>query len=316
MTTVHDQFVGAADEATYGDATAPTDFFEILTESITGTYERIESEAIRGPILRLDRWAPNPKGAAGDLEYEVLDKGTLSFWLKHMLGSVDTSVPGTFTATVGDTVGQSFTVQVARDAVGGNLIPFTYSGGKVTEWEISAEVDGILKARVACDFALEAIGANGLALATPTYPAGAQLLTFIGGDVAVGGTGFPVSSFTLSGNNGLKVDRYAMRGANSTTKREPQEESLKEFGLTMAGEFEDDSHSQRVAAAVASGAVADVTLNFDSPQGGTVSVTLPAVRWDEAPVNAAREVTTQEITAKVLAPETGEPVTVTVVEPA
>src|SRR5690242_15415122 len=126
MATVHDQFVGVADETNYAEGVAPTDFFEVVSEDVTGAYERIESEAIRGPLLREDRWAPNPKGAAGSFEVEVLDKG-FDFWLPHMLGAVDsTTTPGSFIATLGSLTGKSFTYQAARYASELDaLVPFS-----------------------------------------------------------------------------------------------------------------------------------------------------------------------------------------------
>lgn len=312
MSTVHDQFVGAADESTYGEGPAPTDFFEVVSEDISGTYERIESEAIRGPVLRADRFAPNPKGAGGSFEFEILDKG-FEFWLPHMLGAVDdTTVLGTHTATLGDLNGRSFALQAARYASGSDtLVPFAYKGGKVTEWSISCEVDAIVKANLSLDFATEVIDGTGNdALAVPVYPAAAQLLTFVGGTVTVAAGEFSVSAITVSGTNGLKVDRYGMRGANSTTKREPKHEEMREVTFELTGEFEDTANSDRIAASLASGAMAEITLNFDSPQGGTLSVTLPAARFDEGPVNISRAVIEQGVSGKALQPAAGEAITV------
>lgn len=317
--TVHDQFVGVADETAYGTVAAPTTFYEILSESINGAYERIESEAIRGPVLRADRFAPNPKGASGDFEVEVLDKG-FDFWLGHMFGATSVTGDGTTTAkvttaTLGPLLGKSFSLQVGRYASGLDaLVPFTYSGGKVTDWELSCEVDGIVKAKVTCDFCAEDIdNASGSApLATPTYPSGAQLLTFIGGTVTVGADSLPVSAVTLSGSNGLKTDRYAMRGATSTTKREPKEEAVKELSFSLTAEFENVTNSNRIAAALASGTLAKIVLHFDSPQGGALDVTVNAARFDEGPVNAANEIPNQELTGKILDPADGTDIISTV----
>jgi hypothetical protein len=312
MSTVHDQFVGAANESTYGEGPAPTDFFEVVSEDISGTYERIESEAIRGPVLRADRFAPNPKGAGGSFEFEVLDKG-LEFWLPHMLGEVDdTTTPGTHVATLGDLNGSSFALQAARYASGDDsLVPFAYHGGKVTEWSLSCEVDAIVKANLSLDFATEVIDGTGNdALAVPSYPAGAQLLTFIGGTVTVAAGEFAVSSITISGSNGLKVDRYSMRGASSTTKREPKSEEMREVTFELTGEFEDTAHSDRIAASLAAGAMAEIVLHFDSPQGGALDVTLPAGRFDEGAVNISRAVIEQGVSGKALQPAAGETIEV------
>ena len=317
--TVHDQFIGVADETEYGTGVAPTDFYEPAGDSVTGSYERIESEAIRGPYLREDRFAPNPKGAAGQWTFEVLDKG-FGKWFKRMLGSADTTVPGTTIATPGSLEGQSFSGQAARYATGGDaagaLVPFGYHGGKVSEWELSCEVDAIVKLALTLDFAKEVIDGTGVdALAEPTYPAASQLMTFVGGSVTVGGTAFDVSSVTLTGNNGLKVDRYGMRGSSSTTKREPKSEAMKTLSFELNGEFEDDTHAQRVASALATGAVATLSLHFDSPQGGTLDIEAPVARFDEGPVSIDRKVTEQDLKGVLLAPVAGTaPVTVTYVE--
>lgn len=321
MATVHDQFVGVADEVTYGTGVAPDTFYEILTDGVSGQYERIESEGIRGPVLRADRFAPNPKGASGDFEAECLDLG-FGFWLKHMFGDVQVSgdgsaTPFVHTAVPGSLAGLSFTYQAGRYSPGTDaLVPFNYFGGKVAEWEISAEVDGIVKVKTTCDFATEDINnaSGSAALATPSYPSSSQLLTFIGGTATVDGTALPITSVSVTGNNGLKVDRYAMRGGTSTTKREPKEESMKEYTFTLGCEFEDETQSERVAAALAVGTLAPVVLHFDSPQGGALDITMSAARFDEGPVNASRQVTEQSLTGKALLPTTGDAIEVVYTE--
>lgn len=306
-----------ADETVYGTAVAPTDFFEIGSESVNPSYERIESAGIRGPVLRADRFAPNPKGAAGDFQCDVLDMG-FDFWLPHMFGSVTSTGDGSTTpivatATPGTLAGTSFSLQVARyGSVADALIPFTYSGGKVASWELSAEVDGILQGKLTCDFSTETVNGAGAGdtLATPTYPVGAQIMTFIGGVCEIGGTAFPVSSVSVTGDNGLKVDRYSMRGDNSTTKREPLQASLQSLAFSLTGEFESDAQSKLVAGLLASDVLATLSLTFDSPQGGTVGITAPAARFDSAPANASRDLADQQIDGMLLAPETGDAIKV------
>jgi hypothetical protein len=119
---------------------------------------------------------------------------------------------------------------------------------------------------------------------------------------------------TLSGNNGLKVDRYGMRGANSTTKREPKAEAMQEISFELGAEFEDVTHVNRVAAAIASDAIATLALHFDSPQGGTLDISMPVARFDEGPVSVDRKITEQSLKGKVLAPADGsQPITLTYV---
>lgn len=319
MPTFHDTYVGFAEEATYAPVafTAPTNFLEFLSEGIQGKYERIESEGLRAAtsFLRSDRWERNPKGAEGDLKFEALDVG-LDLILKHALGAISSAAPvggfTTHTITPGDIKGKSLAVKVGRVDVGGTINPFDYSGGKIKSWEFSNAVDGILQGSLDMDFAKEATGG---AAGTPTYPAfTTQLLTFVGGFVTIAGTDFAVSDVSIKGENGLKTDRYALRqgAGNSTTKREPLIEGLRNITFDLKGEFEGLTHYNRVAAATTAGAQAAIVLQWDSPQGGQLKFDIPIGRFDEAPINVdGAKVIEQALTGKVLWSGSGAPITVT-----
>ncbi|MGV9815466.1 phage tail tube protein [Streptomyces cellulosae] len=317
MATIFDQYFGIGEEATYGTAVAPTKFFEFQSEGIEGTYERIESEAIRAGsrVLRADRFAPNPKGAEGDVSLEVLSGG-FDVWLKHMLGSVTAGTPAegftTYTATLGDLNGKSFTAQVGRVDNTGTLIPYTYEGGKVKEWELANSVDELLTLSLTMDFAKETIGAGtgAYAQATPTFLADTKLFSFNGGSVTVGGTAFDVSDFSLKATNGLKDDRYFISSGGK--KAEPLENELRTFEWSLSGEFKGTAHAQRVAAALASGAVANITVLYDGPDGSQFKVELPFARFDEGAVTAGGiEVLTQDLAGVALTDGTASPVTIT-----
>lgn len=317
MPTIHDAHFGVADEATYGTAVAATKFFEFTDESIEGKYERIDSEAIRAGAraLRADRFAPNAKGAEGDVKMEVLSGG-FEFWLKHMLGGVVSGTPTggftTYTATLGDLNGKSFTAQVGRVDNTGTKIPFTYQGGKVKEWEITNAVDELLKLSVSCDFAKETIGAStgAYALATPTYVANTKLFSFGGGTVTVGGSAFEINDFSLKASNGLKEDRYFIR--SNGQKSEPLESDLRKYEWSVKGEFSGTAHVNRVASAIASGAVADLTVLWDGPDGSQFKIQMPFARFDEGPVSVGGlEVIGQDLSGVALTDGTASPVTIT-----
>lgn len=318
MASVHDQFVGLGEEVTYGTLIAPTKFYEFATESINGKYDRIESAAVRAGTraLRTDRWTPNPKGADGALKLEVLDKGFDTI-LKHILGkeTAGTPVTGfqTNTYELGSLAGKSLSVQVGRVDNTGTLTPFHYRGGKLKSWELANAVDGILSLNLDTDFAAEIIGAGTgpQALAVPNYITGSQLFTFVGGVANVGGVDFAVSDVSIKGDNGLKIDRYALRGVNGTSKREPLEEGLRAYTFDLKAEFEGVTHINRAAAAVAASAQAVVILTWDSPQGGELKVTMPFARFDDGPVNAdGLKVIEQSLTGKALTDGVASPVKV------
>jgi hypothetical protein len=288
MATIHDSYLGIADETTYGTAVAPNRFYELLSEGVNGVYERVTSEALRKgqKAVSKDRFVVNPKGAEGDVELEVLDTG-FGILLKHMMGSIATAgiaSPYTHTATVGDLTGKSFTMQVGRAGTDGAVVPFTYEGGKVTEWELSNEVDGILMLKTDLDFEKETIGAGAgaYALATPTYPAGGQLFTFGSGTFTIGGTSVALSDITVKAKNGLKTDRYVL---GTTSKREPLEEGAREYEFEVKGDFEGVTQANRVASASASGALAAIDATWTTPGGFAFGLSIPNARFDEFEVN-------------------------------
>ena len=317
MTTTFDQYLMTVDEATYGTAVAPTKAFEFTSEGINGKYERIESAAIRAGsrVARTDRFAINPKGAEGDIKMEV-QSGGFDFWLKHMLGNVVAGAPTggftTYTATLGDINGKSFTTQVGRQGSGGALTPFTYEGGKVKSWELSNQVDGLVELAVTCDFAKETIGAGtgAYAQATPTYVANAKVLSYTGATVTVGGVAFDASEFSLKADNGLKDDRYFLR--SSGKKSEPLEEKLRKFEWSLKSEFKDTTQLNKVASAIASGAVAAISITFDGPDSSQLKIDLPFARFDAGPVSVGgMEVLAQDLSGIALTDGTASPVTIT-----
>lgn len=291
MSSIHDSYLGIAEESTYGTAVAPTRFLEMVSEGLAGKYERIDSEAFRAGqrVLHRDRFQPNAKGAEGDLKLEVQD-GSFGVLLKHMLGNISSGAPvgdfTTHTATVANLTGKALTVQVGRTDNLGNLHPFTYEGVKIKEWELSNETDGILELSLDLDAEAEFIGVGGgaYAVATPSYNTTSQLFTFVGGVVSIGGTEFSVSDVSLKGDNKLNVERWFLR-TGATTKKEPLEEGLREYTFEVKGEFDGLTQIQRVASATAAGAYATMQLTWNSPQGGQLDISIPVARFDEGPVN-------------------------------
>src|SRR5205085_1876963 len=112
--------IGFGEESTYGTPVTPTRFFEYDSESIEESEGRTEGDPLRGgtSFIRHDRFTPYFEGASGSVEMAVLTKG-FGVLLKHMLGGIATSGPAettvyTHTATEGDLLGKSLTMQVNR----------------------------------------------------------------------------------------------------------------------------------------------------------------------------------------------------------
>lgn len=301
--------LGTVDETVYGTPVTVTKFHEIVSEQITGQYARIESSSLRAAsrVQRSDRWAPNPKGAAGTIELEVMSKG-FGFWLKHMLGSVATTGPTETTAynhagRIASLTGKSFTCQVGRPDITDTLRPFTYEGGKITGFEISNSVDGFLICRLDTDFEAEGTGTG---LATAAYPASMEILSFVGGLITVAGGNFDATDITIRANNNLKTDRFFIR--QNSLKKEPLENGPREYGITMTCEFENLTTFNRVSAATTAAAMGDVIAKWEGSlvTGATtiknsLIATLNTVRFDTfGPVVQGPELLTSTLEGRVL----------------
>jgi hypothetical protein len=321
---ITDAQIGVLGESSYGTTATVSRFFEFNTETIKGSYGRVESAALRAgtKVMRADRFAVNPKGATGDIELEVQSKG-FGFWLAHMLGTVATGTTTdsvtTHTATVGPLDGKSFTAQVGRPDTTGAVRPYTYSGGKLTGWELKNAVDGLLLATLNGVFATENVptgsdtGANALQTASypATTPAPCEIFAFTGATFQIAGTTVPLKDFSLKATNGLKVDRFFIR--SNGTMLEPLEEGFRAYELSVTTQFDGLTQVQRVSSATAAGAVAAVTATWTSPSlvgtstRASVTVTLPAVRFDTDPlanINGAK-IPDLKLAGKALTPTAG-----------
>lgn len=309
--------LGVVNESTYGTAVTPTKFYEFADESLALDVQRIESEGLRtgSRAARSDRFVVNRKGAAGDATIPVLSKG-FGWWLKHMLGTVATTGPTdtayTHTGTVGSLDGSFFTCQVGRPFLGSATVqPFTYKGCKIPEWELACDVDGLLEAKLSIDARDEDTSTG---LASATFPANAEVLSFAGGALTIGGSSVPVSKFSVKGKNELRTDRHYLQG--STLKNEPVENGLREYLFELEADFDSLTQYNRYVSATAAGALAQIVATFTgailigTTTYPSLTITIPAARFDGVAQNVdGPEALTQKLSGKGLFDGTSSPVT-------
>lgn len=286
--------LGIAAESTYGTAVTVSRFFPFASESINRETGRVQTKGHRTGqrVDRLDGRTPYTTGAAGSVELPVYGRG-FGIWLRQMLGSVATSGPTdsayTHTATVG-AMTSSFTAQVNRPFGAGGTTDqaFTWPGGKVTKWELSCEAEGELTFKADVVFSDEV---TATALATATYPASAECLTWVQAQATIGGTQIPITKWTVSCDNKLKTDRLYLR--NDTRRREPVEEDHREITVELECDWDDLTQYSRFTSATQAGLSAAIvctsqanTLLGASSRAG-MTITLPAVSFDEVGTNVS-----------------------------
>ncbi len=288
---------GIGIETTYGTAVAPTKFFEITKEDFKGKYERIQADALSAAYVdRSDRWALNPKGAGGSVELEVLTKN-FGNWLKFLMGTVNTTGPAettayTHTGTIGNLTGKYFTAQVGRAQTDGTVKPWTYEGGKVTDFEFSNAIDQTLKCNISCDFENEQAPtspAGAYVLATNVPAVGAEILTWQGGTITVGGSTVDMSDFSVKVDNALKTDRFYIGSA--ANKKEPNQDGKRKVTWSFKTPYDNASFWQKVSSATLSGSQATIVAKWSGLTllGTTIypniTITIPYARFDEGGPN-------------------------------
>lgn len=287
MGAMSDQ-LGTKNETGYNIPSVVDRFFEFESESIADSYGRTEGDPLRvgSAFVRQDRFTPYYAGAAGSLQMTVMSKG-FGWWLQHMLGAVSTGTVGgdgqyVHTGTEGTLYGKSFTLQVNRPFhPSGTNQPFTFAGGKVTEWTLSNSVDGNLLADLSLDFASVS---TATALATAAYPSSMEPFTWAGGYVTIGGSNYDITEISIQGSNGYDTERRQIRA--NTAKKEPTS-ARREASFSISADFDSLTQRNRAAADTRAGALAAITATWVAPTaiGGTtyptITVTIPAARFDE-----------------------------------
>lgn len=299
----------------YGDYVAPSRFFEFTQVGVKAKVDRIESKAWRAGQLvgpRADRWASNKTGAGGPIVLEGLTK-SLGFWLKDMFGPAVTTTPvgGTLTRdhtmALADLFNRSKTIQggfpMAADVP--SVQPFTWVGCKIAGWEISCDVDGILQIKLDIDAKDEDTTRS---LAGTSYPTGLELLTYIGGQVTIGGKNHDLKNWTLQRSSAMNTDRRYIR--KDTTKREPILNGVGGASGKFDIEFATMWHYQQFI----SGTTWPMVATFEGPtviEGALkpmLQVTIPAIRFDgETPDVGSPDIIMQSVPYTVVAPADGSP---------
>lgn len=289
---------GIGKESVYGTAVPVTVPYEIISEDFRGVYARNQAEALSGAYVdRADRFAISPKGASGTVNLEPLTKG-FGNWLAFMMGSVATAGSGTtgytHTGTIGSLSGKMLTVQVARADEFDTLNPWTYEGGKVTNYEFSNSVDQTLRSSIGMDFELESNpdspAGNYAITALNALPAvtGANIFNWAGGTITVGGSAIDVAEVSVRVDNSLNTDRYFIQQAQS--KREPKQDGKRSVEWSFRTNYTNNTFWEKVSSTTVAGSYATLqakwlgTVTIPGTTGTVypqITIDIPVARFDE-----------------------------------
>ena len=228
---------GMKEETVYGTPVTVDRFLEIESSSVLTTLGKVESPVLGSQYLKTGNVSTYVSGAEGDIVLPVMSKGFGKLF-RQLLGASATAQVGvtaeykhTFTPDASGGAGVSATVQLGKPDVTGTVNPFTYEGGKVTEWEFELEVGGVLK--LTATWVFENV-LTATSLASPSYATGRAQFLWTNATLSWGGSPVCVKEFTLSGKRALDTERFCI---GSTSRKEPLLNGISEATAEATGEF-------------------------------------------------------------------------------
>lgn len=300
--------IGYVAETTYGTAVTVNRFLPLINESLALENQRLESEGIvaGGYVLESEQWAPGYDMVGGEIQHQLFQQG-VGVLVNQMFGTVTSSATGgiaTHTFTPGDLTGQSFTTQVGRPMSGGTVVPYTYAGCKVSEWELG------LAAGEFAQLGLTVIGqteTDGIVLASASYLTGSKKpFTFVSGAITISGSSVCVREATISGNNALSDER---RCIGQTFIDEPLQNDLATYEGSLTIEFSTTAQYQRFR----QGLEFPVVLSLSASAAARCTMTLNARYDGTTPGVEGRDLLVVEYPFKAIKPSGGEAISVVLV---
>lgn len=264
---------GIATETTFNTGVTVSRFYEFTSENTNYNKNTSVGMGLRagGLLPRSQRRVVTTFDATGDVVLDLPTRG-LGLLLAHATSSFPSKVGNSFTFTLGDPYGHSFTAQVGVPQYGGTVTPKTITGAKISNFEITANQGEIATGT----FSIDAAGlTTATALATPSYALNGSVFHFAQGSITVDGTSVAnIKSFTLSVDNVLKTDRYNL-GA-SGAKAEQTNNGFRPVTGTITAEFTDTT----LLAKYLSDAATALSLTLTASATEILQITVSAVKFD------------------------------------
>lgn len=252
---------GIAEEPVWGTAGTPARFYPSDSVNVKLMKKPVQGQGLQAStfVNQGSLRADTAYWAAGDAQVDFTSK-QMGLLFKHALGSatiaqLTASAAWQQTWAFGNAVnGLGLTLQYGAPQANGTVTPYTISGCKIDQWNISCAAQDIVKSKFTF------IGQNvttATALATPSYPTGNNVFYFKQGTVNVGGSPYlGFRDFTLSGNNNLDAGRFYF--GNNGLLAEPIRNNF--AGITIAGTV--DFIDTTISAAYAADTELSITLVF------------------------------------------------------
>lgn len=306
--------LGIATETTFNTPVTVSRFYEFTNESINYNKNTAVGLGLRagGQLPRSQRRVVTTTDVSGDINLDLPTRG-LGLLMAHAMGSfpspttVSTGVYS-YTFTLGDTYGKSFTTQVGLPQYGGTVTPKTMGGCKVNSFELAVSNAGLATGKFSVDGASLS---TSTALATASYSASTSIFHFAQGAITVDGASVAnIKDFSVNVDNVLKTDRFNLGSAG--IKQEQVINGFRKITGKITAEFTDTTLLAKfIADSNAAIALTFVGNTIASTFKDTLSITLSAVKFDgELPQVGGPEVIDVNFTFEAYDNGTDAPMTI------
>lgn len=266
---------GIATETTFNTGVTVSRFYEFTSESTNYNKNASVGMGLRagGLLPRSQRRVITTFDATGNLVMDLPTRG-LGLILAHGMGSFPTKAGSSFTFTLGDVYGKSFTAQIGVPQYGGTVTPKTLTGCKVSNFEITANTAEIATGT----FAIDAAGlTTATSLTTPSYSVSGSVFHFAQGAITVDGSAVAnIKSFNLTVDNTLKTDRYNLGSAGA--KAEQTINGFRKVSGSVTAEFTDTTLLAKFLADTTTA----LSLTLTASATEVLQITVSAVKFDGA----------------------------------
>lgn len=301
--------IGVAVETTVGtEVTPPTVFYEFLDETFQFTPTFLDGKGLKAgqTFKRSSRTVQSRFDVPGGFTVEHTDKGHMGLLWKHCLGSALT-VPvqnGVTTAydqyhTPGPKTGFGLSVQVGRPQTNGTVMPFTYRGCKISQWDFMCNDNAIAELKLTMNgWQQDTAASLGAAAFTgaagvfdfadaSVFTLGGTASTTAGVTTVSGGTQLStvVQGITITHKTPLNDQRYGL--GNAGVKKEQIENGIPDITMNLDGEF---TLRTEIYDLLVANTPNPLQIDFAHGLAGTalpyrLSFIFPAVRIKTAPIN-------------------------------
>jgi hypothetical protein len=275
--------LGIATETTFNTPVTVTRFYEFNSESINYNKTTVTGMGLRGggQLPRSQRRVVTTTDVSGDINLDLPTRG-LGLLLQHATGSTPspTTVSAgvySYTFTLADTYGKSFTTQVGLPQYGGTVTPKTMGGCKINQFELAVSAAGLATGKFSVDGTSLTTATS---LATASYSAATSIFHFAQGAITVDGSAVAnIKDFSVSVDNVLKTDRFNLGSAG--LKQEQIINGFRKITGKVTAEFTDTTLLTKFLADTTTAVALTFTGNtIASTYKDTLSITLSAVKFD------------------------------------